>query len=91
MKRTIESLDIKGFTYNPNVTSHTFSAFYDKDEDNGIEILENYNNRDWLTIIYRYRCETVRVINFLMQGDSCFWKEQLEHTIMEYMPSELKD
>lgn len=91
MHRTIECLDIKGFTYNPNITSHTFSASYDKDEDNGIEILENYNNRKWLTIIYRYRCETVRVINFLMQGDSCFWKEQLEHIIMEYMPSELKD
>ena len=40
MKRTIECLDIKGFTYNPDIVSHTFSAFYDKDEDNSIEILE---------------------------------------------------
>ena len=91
MKRTIESLGIKGFTYNPDIVSHTHSAFYDKDEDNSIEILENYNNHDWLTIIYCYRCEPIRVINFFMHVDSCYWKEQLEYTIMAYMPSELKD
>ena len=89
MKRTIECLNIKGFEYNPNIDSHVCSATYDKDDDTSIEIIPSWNNSDWLTIVYRYRCETIRVTNFLTQGDSSFWGEHLEHFIMEYMPSEM--
>ena len=93
MKRTIECLKIKGFEYNSKVQSETYSAFYDKkgNEDDSIEITPAYNDSSIVIITYRHSCQDIRVMTFLCQGDSCWWKEPLEKFIEYYMPSEMKN
>ena len=90
MGRTIENLKIKGYKYNDHIRSETHSVFYDKDDNNHIEILESEHPRDWLTIIYCHDGQNLKVINFFMQGDSCWWKEHLEKYIEYYMPQEMQ-
>ena len=90
MNRTIECLKIKGYKYNPDIGSETHSAFYDKDDDTHIEVLENYKPRDLITIIYCYKGINLRVVGFFMQGDSCWWEEHLEKFIEYNMPEEMK-